>query len=462
MKAFYSFLLLVAVALTACDEEITNKLIQLADGTSTSLVFNADESGNATIKFTADAAWTASVSEVAASKSGESISWLKLSSYGGEAGENTITVSLLKNYTGAFRKAEIKIACGDSEIVITVEQKGESSAGTVAKKIKKIVYEEKDNSSVDTNGTPYDGLEVMDFAYDSDGRVVRIIDEDVTPGSDDRYTYTTKFNYDVVGEIHVEEVEKEQGSDYTETENYTVKLDSRGNAVEVSRIGDDGPMARFGYTDDVRLAKIEEFEYGELAYTNIITYKDGLMSKLETKSKYNGNDVIDIDASWFANKNPNNGMIDMMGYLGNGFDFDFLYYIGRLGKSSDYFFDKMPDDWDEDGALNDMVGYTDPVGTVYKHDYLSSRSSGDSKITCEYDNEGNLTKVQQSYPYDVYRIYYEIRVTDEVVRVEYKDGNPENKNPENMVIYRKGVYQNESETPTGKSGVDYETYTISY
>ena len=331
----------------------------------------------------------------------------------------------------------------------------------MAKKIKKIVYEEKDNSSVDTNGTPYDGLEVMDFAYDSDGRVVRIIDEDVTPGSDDRYTYTTKFNYDVVGEIHVEEVEKEQGSDYTETENYTVKLDSRGNAVEVSRIGDDGPMARFGYTDDVRLAKIEEFEYGELAYTNIITYKDGLMSKLETKSKYNGNDVIDIDASWFANKNPNNGMIDMMGYLGNGFDFDFLYYIGRLGKSSDYFFDKMPGGWDK-AASENMGGYTDRVGTVYKYNYLSSRSSGDSKITCEYDNEGNLTKVQQSYPYDVYRNYYEIRVTDEVVRVEYKDGNPENQDPENMIIYRKGVYQNESETPTGKSGVDYETYTISY
>lgn len=130
MKAFYSFLLLVAVAFTACDEAITKKLIQLADGTSTSLVFNADESGDATIKFTADAAWTASVNEVAVSKSGESISWLKLSSYGGEAGENTITVSLLKNYTGASRKAEIKIACGDSEIVITVEQKGESSAGT--------------------------------------------------------------------------------------------------------------------------------------------------------------------------------------------------------------------------------------------------------------------------------------------------------------------------------------------
>ena len=88
MKAFYSLLLLLAVALTSCDEVLgTQDQIELADGTSTSLIFNADESGDATIKFVAEAAWTASVSEITASKSGESISWLKLSSYGGEAGQ---------------------------------------------------------------------------------------------------------------------------------------------------------------------------------------------------------------------------------------------------------------------------------------------------------------------------------------------------------------------------------------
>lgn len=57
MKTFYSFLLLMAVALTACDEVLTEKLIQLADGTSTSLVFDADATGETTIKFTADEAW---------------------------------------------------------------------------------------------------------------------------------------------------------------------------------------------------------------------------------------------------------------------------------------------------------------------------------------------------------------------------------------------------------------------
>ena len=156
MKTFYSFLLLMAVALTACDEVLTEKLIQLADGTSTSLVFDADATGETTIKFTADEAWTASVSEVASSKSGESISWLTLSSYGGNAGENSITINLLKNFTGETRKAEIKIVCGDSEVVISVEQKGEASTGAVVKPIKQIAYTEDDNSAVDTEGSPYE------------------------------------------------------------------------------------------------------------------------------------------------------------------------------------------------------------------------------------------------------------------------------------------------------------------
>ena len=51
MKAFYSLLLLLAVALTSCDEFLgTQDQIELADGTSTSLVVSADENLEAAIK----------------------------------------------------------------------------------------------------------------------------------------------------------------------------------------------------------------------------------------------------------------------------------------------------------------------------------------------------------------------------------------------------------------------------
>lgn len=51
MKAFYSLLLLLAVALTSCDEVLgTQDQIELSDGTSISLVVSADENLEAAIK----------------------------------------------------------------------------------------------------------------------------------------------------------------------------------------------------------------------------------------------------------------------------------------------------------------------------------------------------------------------------------------------------------------------------
>lgn len=448
MKTFYSFLLLMAVALTACDEVLTEKLIQLADGTSTSLVFDADATGETTIKFTADEAWTASVSEVASSKSGESISWLTLSSYAGNAGENSITINLLKNFTGETRKAEIKIVCGDSEVVISVEQKGEASTGAVVKPIKQIAYTEDDNSAVDTEGSPYEQEYTIDFAYDNTGRVARLI-KNKTSYDGNKYTITYNFNYDITGEIQVEEVYREGSSDYSETIDYVVKLDDRGNATKVQKIGDSWPLAEFGYTDDVRLGKIVDYYYDGIDYQDIFTYENGLMVKYTNISEYDSKDEVTFDESYYDTKYPNNGMVDMMGYLNYEADYDFLFYIGRLARTSDYFFDTMPDTMAGGDNVREDGGYRETPGTVLKYEYKSSRFNDDSRIKCEYDSENNLTKVQISYPYDVYSVYYEIRITDEL----YDSERPE--------LGYKGVYQNGRETKIG-SGNDYNTYTINY
>lgn len=457
MKAFYSFLLLVAVAFTACDEAITKKLIQLADGTSTSLVFNADENGDATIKFTADAAWTASVSEVAASKSGESISWLKLSSYGGDAGENTITVSLLKNYTGASRKAEIKIVCGDSEIVITVEQKGESSAGTVAKKIKKIVYKETDNASRDKGDTPYENEFTLDFSYANDGSVARIINERNDAYDGEKSTYTYNFNYDIVGEIQVEA----KDSRYDETNNYVVKLDDRGNATEVSKNGNK--IASFGYTDDVRLAKIVEYrDYsGEIDGQDILSYENGLMNKYSYIGSYDGDkEEYTLDGSYFANKYPNNGMIDMMGYLANGFDFDFLFYIGRLAKTSDYCLEKIPGYGASDAEVPNVPGYKEGPNQLIRTVTGKSAEYSDepSPVGYTFDDDKNLTEVKISLPYKINSYSYEIWTTDEY---EERPEWNEELQQEVMVKYYYTTTKNHKEEYV-KSGEDYYTYTINY
>lgn len=466
MKAFYSLLLLMAVTLTACDETITEKFLQLADGTSTSLVFNADENTEATIKFTADAAWTASVSEVAASKSGESISWLKLSAYGGEAGDCTITASITRNYTGASRKAEIKIVCGDSEIVITVEQKGETSAGTVAKKIKKIVYTEEDNSAVDEGSTPNKYSRDMEFSYYDDGTVARITMNDV----EDEYDYETttiySFNYDVVGEIQMEEKEVGESG---ETYNYVIKLDDRGNATEFRSSGNSRPMATFGYTNDVRLAKVEaydEYSDGSVDYRTTFDYENGMITKISDFDGYD-TDTYELDDTYYTNKYPNNGMIDMMAYMvepGEDDDISILFYIGCLGKTSDYLLEKS---FIMDDALIDANGEIDyeycikrkePNKTIEKGEYTSVEySEGPSPIEYEFDADGNVTKITESTSYKVYNISYEIKTTEELLTAIVR-------NPENDEIEEISYYKTESiETSKYvKSGKDYRTYTISY
>ena len=458
MKAFYSLFLLLAVVLTSCDEVLgTQDQIELLDGTSTSLVFNADDSGDATIKFVADAAWTASVSEIAASKSGESLSWLKLGSYGGEAGEYTITVSLTKNFTGASRKAEIKIVCGDSEVVITVEQKGETSTGVVAKKIKEIVYKETDNSSVDTNDTPYEEEYSLKFSYGNDGSVARIIDERIDSYDGEKSTYTYNFNYDIVGEIQVER----KNSRYDETDNYLVKLDDRGNATEVSKNGKN--LASFGYTNDVRLAKMvqyDEYNDDEVDYQDIFTYDNGVFSKYTTTDNGDGeNDEYIFDASYFANKYPNNGMIDMMGFIGGGFDYDFLFYIGRLAKTSDYCLEKIPGD----GCYEDNISH--PIETKGPNQYIKtvtgkSADYSDEPTPVEYkfDEDKNLTEVKIIYPYKINEYSYEVWTTD---KYEERPEWNEELQQEVMVKYYFTTTKNHKSEYV-KSGNDYYTYTISY
>ena len=458
MKAFYSLFLLLAVVLTSCDEVLgTQDQIELLDGTSTSLVFNADDSGDATIKFVADAAWTASVSEISASKSGESLSWLKMSSYGGEAGEYTITVSLTKNFTGASRKAEIKIACGDSEVVITVEQKGETSTGVVAKKIKKIVYKETDNSSVDEGDTPYESEFTLDFSYANDGSVARIIDERIDAYDGEKSTYTYNFNYNIVGEIQVEK----KNSRYDETDNYLVKLDDRGNATEVSKNGKK--LASFGYTNDVRLAKMvqyDEYNDDEVDYQDIFTYENGVFSKYTTTDNGDGeNDEYIFDASYFANKYPNNGMIDMMGFIGGGFDYDFLFYIGRLAKTSDYCLEKIPGD----GYYGDNISH--PIETKGPNQYIKtvtgkSADYSDEPTPVEYkfDEDKNLTEVKIIYPYKINEYSYEVWTTD---KYEERPEWNEELQQEVMVKYYFTTTKNHKSEYV-KSGNDYYTYTISY
>ena len=451
MKAFYSFLLLVAVAFTACNEETTNKLIQLADGTSTSLVFNADESGDATIKFTADAAWTASVSEVAASKSGESISWLSLSPYGGEAGENTITVSLLKNYTGASRKAQIKIVCGDSEIVITVEQKGEASGGTVVKKIKEIQYVYDYNSEKLENPNLVPGKNTAVFEYDDQGRVASI---DLNDDENGESKATIDYSNDGIINISVEYASDPQAG--TESK---ITLNDKGYAVKIqtkeNHYSEYVDVVDFEYTNDGRIGKLilrnEHYDEDEV-YS--LKYDNGYLTHIINEDDNSESDNIAFNIpEFYPNNYPNNGMIDMFAFLEISNGFNYAFWIGRVGKTGDYILEKIIN------TKGYEYAYIDDLELVSMEEYTPGDKMGDphsrnivtfddyATIECEYDNEKNLSKLTRKLRYDVLEETYQKVVTERVV--ENKDGK----------FY---VAKSEFKTEKIDEGYDYDIYTLKY
>lgn len=133
MNKLQLFIFLVCICMLAgCTEEEENSGIRLIEGTASGQTVFADETTtDGDIHFTTDGAWTAEVTEASTKAEVSSVSWVTLDKYSGNAaGEYTITVFVRKNYTGADRKAYIRITCGSS-ITITIEQKAVTESGDV-------------------------------------------------------------------------------------------------------------------------------------------------------------------------------------------------------------------------------------------------------------------------------------------------------------------------------------------
>lgn len=133
MNKLRLFIFLVCICMLAgCTEEEENSGIRLIEGTPSNQTVFADETTTGgDIHFTTDGAWVAEVTEASTKTEGSDVSWVSLDKYSGNAaGEYTITVFVRKNYTGADRKAYIRITCGTS-IIITVEQKAVTESGDI-------------------------------------------------------------------------------------------------------------------------------------------------------------------------------------------------------------------------------------------------------------------------------------------------------------------------------------------
>ena len=455
-KCFFAFL--AVVVLWACsdgEDTTTESAVVLDKTTQTTQTVYADETQkNEGIKFTATEPWTATVDEVKTKAEGSNVDWLKLSAYSGGAGEFTLNLTLTPNTTGKSRKAEIRIVAGKTVLTITVEQKAETESGeevVKAKAVKKIAYKLVDDAlkaEYPEYSDNYTSEKLFTFSYDDKGRVKELVRKEI-----DRCTQisTMTFDYATAGRIKMSEKWVEDGN-HLYDEDYIAILNEQGNVINLQaddkEAGRFEDYIRFSYTDDNRLAQWKDADAGsETSYVKY-SYANGLLSKYEyVNGKASDDDRtlnIDMDKA-YANRYPNNASVDVMWILEDDDDYDFLYLIGRLGKTSDYAPEVLPANslrYDEWSSVSPV--YTTPNVTV-DASYISIEwSDKDLVMSYTYDADKCLTGIKTERAFTMKKTTYKVHVGNEL-------NNPNN--PE------EGYKYTTSDKRTVDAGSDKNVYT---
>ena len=94
---------------------------------------------------------------------------------------------------------------------------------------------------------------------------------------------------------------------------------------------------------------------------------------------------VDVNKA-YTHRYPNNLPVDMVGLLlCNDDDFDFLFYIGRTGKTSDYLPEVFPDFTARDEWDRIMESYQTPNTTV--EEYYHTIVWSDYELVMNYNFE---------------------------------------------------------------------------
>lgn len=426
MKLKFLTICLAAVVFAACEKDNDDRddAIILANGTSTEQTVYADETCNEGIKFTATTSWTATVEDATTARAGNgSVYWLTLSQYSGEAGEYTLTLTLQANLTGSNRSAKIIIRSGETVITILVEQKATKEDGSVVKPIKQIVYEETCNARLyDTysESVNYDNC-TRTFSYDEQGRVARI--ETVYPyhGQNwEKSSETLTADYHIAGEITIKENTRYAAGSDTEGDEYVVKLNEQGFAKNVQYYDEweNGfvDCVRYKYTPENYLE--QEDNIGE-EFKNDFYYENGVWVKYIYTDEYDHdshNFVLD-PAKCYPNRYPNNGQIDIMGYLGwdDSDETSTLFMLGRIGHMGKYMPEVIPYEAGYDIPSERVPEYTTPGEIIHKtYKYVVYPKNPECPVTYKFDKDNHLTEITLEEEFSAWQSEYDIVVSNKL------------------------------------------------
>ncbi len=391
--------------------------IELTGGTSAQQQVYADETETpAPIKFTAKAAWTATVAKVQTkAEGGSEVDWLKLDAYSGGAGDVSLTMTLLPNYTRTDRKAEIRIECAGTTLTITVEQKGTKQDGTMPEPtptgyalVESV--EARFWVGCEENGDYSSSFHYV-FRYDDQNRIAEyeLTDRDYNgTGSELDYKYTTRFDYSKPGEILLTETttyDANNTQDQPRTETYRIQLDNQGRATQIkadkSSFNDSPITYRYSYNDEGRLSRISWYDYNE-SQTEIyeaMTYQNGVLSKVNYHYYADDkkeivfpadafsdvpNDRLNIDPNWLVFTDPTEPQ-------------ELLPMLRLTGKCCDRLTLWLPIDYEEDNIPPSEelpLGYPNPGEK--KHEtivYYEHHKTEPLKYT--FNDDGTIASIVQ-------------------------------------------------------------------
>ncbi len=375
-------------------------------------VYADGQQGPAPIKFTADGPWTATVVAVPTEADGGSeVDWLKLSAYRGEAGEVSLTMELQPNLTGQDRKAEIRIACGETIVTITVEQKGTKADGTKPEDPDKPVdYALVESIEVKYCKEYYGGHNKKHYAfrYDDQNRIVEYEVHFFHDESELDYKSTTSFDYTVQGEIRT----TFRYSDELGTDTYRILLDDQGRATQI--FPDDGiggsneyDITHYAYNDEGRLSRFSWYDYGEDSEESyeVLTYQNSVISKVNYNHDRNGdgiyekgeivfpvdafgdypNDRLNIDPNWllFLGWEEPEYMLPMLRLTGKGCDRLTLWHPH----------DDIDYDYDSPILSPGVGGYPEPNVTVHGTPFEYSVYEDSFRYQYAFNDDGTIATI---------------------------------------------------------------------
>lgn len=369
--------------LSACSsDDDSQKSLELTGGTTTSQTIYADETSKGEgIKFTASAAWSATVKPVGNQARASEVEWLSLSAYQGGVGEFTLKMTLQPNLTGEDRKAEIIITCGDTVIRIQVEQKGTKAdgqkpegsekpnqpgnpQGTAQRRVERIIFKEYDECVGPGLPDKVLNLQIGEIAYNEEGKftlfeVYQDVNTNYIIDAEERIPanllHKTEVNYDSNARTaQATATSYAQGKvDYVHTRD--MKLNEAGHVVEsISETNHDGFLETYYITyQDGYIASSKAKETGDDTYfLETPVWQNGCLVKVSSGREgktYGWSDVV------YGNEPNPNISIDINFLIANSEwhgclaeDENSLKPFGLYGKRSQYLMVKETDNQKEE------------------------------------------------------------------------------------------------------------------